>query len=77
VITRDYFSFYAAETEQTVLTRRHRAWVALYALAAGQGPRAEVLSLNEVTEADLLEFEASWRQLKRRSAPQLSQNADY
>ncbi|SMB99127.1 hypothetical protein SAMN00120144_0027 [Hymenobacter roseosalivarius DSM 11622] len=72
MITRDYFSFYAAETEQSVLTRRHRAWVALYALAAGQGPRAEVLGLNEVTEADLLEFEASWRQLKRHNTPQLT-----
>lgn len=70
---RDAFSFYATEPAQTVLTRRHRTWVALYALAAGQGPRAEILRLNEVTEADLLEFEQSWRQLRRRSLPPLNQ----
>ncbi|MGY2132471.1 hypothetical protein ACW9KT_09595 [Hymenobacter sp. HD11105] len=72
VISRDAFSFYATEPAQTVLTRRHRTWVALYALAAGQSPRAEVLRANEVTEADLVEFEESWRQLRRRNFPPLN-----
>ena len=72
MISRDAFSFYGLEPAQTVLTRRHRAWVALYALAAGQGPRAEILRINEVTEDDLVEFEASWRQLRRRANPRLS-----
>ena len=73
VTTHDAFSFYATEPAQTVLTRRHRAWVALYALAAGQGPRTEVLRVNEVTEADLVEFEESWRKLRRRNIPPLNQ----
>jgi hypothetical protein len=46
--------------------------VALYALADGQSPRAEVLRVNEVTEADLVEFEESWRQLRRRNFPPLN-----
>ncbi|GAB2467723.1 hypothetical protein GCM10011375_31110 [Hymenobacter qilianensis] len=73
MIPRDYFSIYVTESEQSVLTRQHRAWVALYALHAGQGPRANVLRTNEVTEADLLEFEDSWRKLRRRNLPQLHQ----
>lgn len=50
------------------LSRQHRAWVALYALQTNERPRAEVLQLNQVTEADLAEFETSWRELRRRSS---------
>jgi hypothetical protein len=71
VITREYFSIYVTDSEQRVLTRQHRAWVALYALHAGQGPRVDVLHTNDVTESDLLEFEDSWRKLRRRNPAQL------
>ncbi|GGF07544.1 hypothetical protein GCM10011383_18320 [Hymenobacter cavernae] len=49
------------------MSRRHRAWVALYALDLGQWARPDVLRLNNVTEEDLAEFEASWMQLRCRN----------
>ena len=48
------------------LSRQYRAWIALYALDANERPRAEILRINDVTEADLAEFEASWLQLRCR-----------
>ncbi|KAA9325860.1 hypothetical protein F0P96_19025 [Hymenobacter busanensis] len=50
----------------STLPRQHRAWIALYALEAGAKPRSRVLSENDVTEADLLEFEESWLALRCR-----------
>ncbi|WP_400190835.1 hypothetical protein [Hymenobacter sp. B81] len=51
----------------STLSRQHRAWVALYALDAGARPRAQVLRENDVTEADLVEFEESWLALRCRT----------
>jgi len=48
------------------LSRQHRAWIALYALYSGEWNLADALRLNEVTEADLAEFEASWLRLRFR-----------
>lgn len=64
-----YFSSGGTDEHQAApigLSRQHRAWVALYALDANERPRAEILRINEVTEADLAEFEASWLQLRCR-----------
>lgn len=61
------------------LSRQYRAWIALYALDANERPRAEILRINEVTETDLAEFEASWLQLRRRTGstqPSRSDPAD-
>lgn len=49
-----------------VLSRRQRAWIALYSLDAGHRDRAAVLQQNNVTEADLAEFEESWLQMRCR-----------
>lgn len=54
----------AIPTSTTALTRRQRAWVALYSLDASHRDRAEVLAQNDITEADLLEFEESWLQMR-------------
>ena len=51
----------------TYLSRKHRALVALYSLAANPHARARVLAQNHVSEADLAEFEEEWRLLRRRS----------
>ncbi|MBB4601877.1 MULTISPECIES: hypothetical protein [Hymenobacter] len=48
------------------LSRRQRTWIALYSLDAGHRDRAEVLQQNNVTEADLTEFEESWLQMRCR-----------
>ena len=48
------------------LSREHRTWVALYALGSGKWTLADTLRLNDVTEADLAEFEASWLRLRCR-----------
>ncbi|MCB2377104.1 hypothetical protein LGH70_05895 [Hymenobacter sp. BT635] len=50
-----------------VLPRKHRAWIALYALEGCEQDRAEILRINDVTEADLAEFEESWLRLRCRS----------
>lgn len=49
------------------LSRRHRAWIALYSLDAGRQDRAEILRQNSVTEADLAEFFESWYQMRSRT----------
>jgi len=54
----------------SLLSRRHRAWVALYTLDLGQWVRDDVLRLNNVTEEDLAEFEASWLHLRCRNVDQ-------
>ncbi|UPL50999.1 hypothetical protein [Hymenobacter sublimis] len=54
----------AIPTCATTLTRRQRAWIALYSLDAGHRDRAEVLAQNDITEADLLEYEESWLQMR-------------
>jgi hypothetical protein len=51
----------------TQLSRQHRAWVALYALDVSRQTRTAVLQLNNITEADLTEFEASWLRLRCRN----------
>lgn len=48
------------------LSREHRTWIALYALDSGKWSMADALRLNDVTEADLSEFEASWLRLRFR-----------
>lgn len=48
------------------MSRRHRAWIALYSLDATHCDRAEILRQNCVTEADLSEFFESWFQLRSR-----------
>ncbi|MBC6989845.1 hypothetical protein [Hymenobacter sp. BT491] len=51
----------------SILSRKHRAWIALYALDGTFQARDEVLHLNNVTEADLLEFEESWLRMRFRN----------
>lgn len=51
------------------LSREHRTWVALYALETGRSSREEVLRLNEITEADIYEFHASWLRMRCRVPP--------
>ncbi|TGE28496.1 hypothetical protein [Hymenobacter metallicola] len=53
--------------ETTSLPRKHRAWIALYALEGCEQDRAEILRINNVTEADLAEFEESWLRLRCRN----------
>jgi hypothetical protein len=50
-----------------VLPRKHRAWIALYALEDSEHNRAEIMRINDVTEADLAEFEEGWLRLRCRS----------
>lgn len=52
--------------QQPPLSRKHRAWIALYALEDGAQNRPAVLRTNDVTEADLAEFEESWLRLRNR-----------
>ncbi|WP_165822005.1 hypothetical protein [Hymenobacter edaphi] len=40
--------------------------IALYALELGRQSRAEILTANDVTEADLAEFQADWLRIRRR-----------
>ncbi|UOR06825.1 hypothetical protein MUN82_06905 [Hymenobacter aerilatus] len=58
------------------MSRQYRTWIALYALDANERPRAEILRINEVTEADLAEFEASWLQLRCRPGGTLPTRLD-
>lgn len=53
--------------ELPLLPRKHRAWIALYALEDCEQNRATILRVNDVTEADLVEFEESWLRLRCRS----------
>ncbi|MCC3158973.1 hypothetical protein LJ737_17150 [Hymenobacter sp. 15J16-1T3B] len=53
-------------TDHTPLPRRHRVLIALYALELGRQPRADILAVNDVTEADLAEFQADWLRMRRR-----------
>ncbi|OUJ74903.1 hypothetical protein [Hymenobacter crusticola] len=55
-----------ATSATSKLSRQHRAWIALYSLYSGEWNLADALRLNEVTEADLAEFEASWMRLRFR-----------
>ncbi|RTQ45602.1 hypothetical protein EJV47_24225 [Hymenobacter gummosus] len=48
------------------LPLRHRVLIALYALELGRQSRAEILAINDVTEADLQEFQADWLRMRRR-----------
>ncbi|MCC2546229.1 hypothetical protein LJY25_07215 [Hymenobacter sp. BT175] len=48
------------------LSRRHRAWIALYAVEAGAQPLAEILRVNNVTPQDLREHEESWLRMRCR-----------
>lgn len=56
----------ASAVQPNPLTRRQRAWIALYSLTEPTPDRLEILRLNEVTEADLREHELSWRRLCER-----------
>lgn len=59
-------SYPVSSSAAPALSRRQRAWIALYSLDAGHRDRTEVLRQNSVTEADLLEFEESWLQMRCR-----------
>jgi transposase-like protein len=48
------------------LPLRHRVLIALYALELGRQSRAEILAINDVSEADLQEFQADWLRMRRR-----------
>ncbi|WP_100336183.1 hypothetical protein [Hymenobacter chitinivorans] len=51
--------------ESPALSRKHRAWIALYALeGCDEQDRTEILRVNNVTEADLTEFEEGWLRLR-------------
>lgn len=52
----------------SALSRRHRAWIALYSLDTLHCDREAILRQNNVTEADLQEFFESWFQLRNRPA---------
>ena len=52
------------------LPRKHRVLIALYALELGRQSRSEILAINNVTEADLIEFQADWLRMSRRSRAQ-------
>jgi hypothetical protein len=54
------------------LPRKHRVLIALYALELDRQPRAEILAINGVTEADLAEFQADWLRLRRGRRPQVA-----
>lgn len=74
-----YFSSEATtgnEGRPSGLSRQYRTWIALYALDANERPRTEILRINEVTEADLAEFEASWLQLRCRPGGTLPTRLD-
>ncbi|WP_139921803.1 hypothetical protein [Hymenobacter sp. DG01] len=59
-------TYSATSTTIPALSRRQRAWIALYSLDAGHRDRAAVLRQNNITEADLAEFEESWLQMRCR-----------
>ncbi|GAB2965172.1 hypothetical protein GCM10027048_38420 [Hymenobacter coalescens] len=40
--------------------------IALYALELGRQPRPEILAVNDVTEDDLMAFQADWVRMRRR-----------
>ena len=48
------------------LSRKHRAWVALYSLENPAFDRRQILRENDVTEADLVRHMESWMQLQRQ-----------
>ncbi|SDY65511.1 hypothetical protein [Hymenobacter psychrophilus] len=48
------------------LSRKHRAWVALYSLENPAFDRRQVLRENDVTESDLVHHTESWMQLRRQ-----------
>ncbi|WP_303311601.1 hypothetical protein [Hymenobacter sp. BT730] len=48
------------------LSRKHRAWIALYDLEAGLRSRTEILRLHDVTDEDLQLFEESWQWMRTR-----------
>jgi hypothetical protein len=51
----------------THLSRKQRALVALYTLDAGHQSREEILRLNNVSEADLAQYEEEWLRLRCRN----------
>ncbi|TGE13936.1 hypothetical protein [Hymenobacter elongatus] len=53
--------------KSSALPRKHRAWIALYALEGCEQDRTEILRINNVTESDLTEFEEGWLRLRCRS----------
>lgn len=63
-------SLRSAALDACPLPRRHRVLIALYALELGRQSRAEILAINNVTEADLTEFQADWLRMSRRSRTQ-------
>jgi|GEM_PF-3998472 len=56
-----------AVSTDSYLSRKHRALVALYTLDAGHQSREEILQLNNVSEADLAEYEEEWLLLRCRN----------
>lgn len=65
-MTTSVLSYPVSTIPAPTLSREQRAWIALYSLDAGHRDRGEVLRQNKVTEADLLEFEESWLQMRCR-----------
>lgn len=65
-MTTSILSYSALSSPAPVLSRRQRTWIALYSLDVGHRDRDEVLRQNNVTEADLIEFEESWLQMRCR-----------
>jgi hypothetical protein len=60
---------YPSAAADTHLSRKHRTLVALYALDAGHQSRADILLINNVSEADLAEHEEEWLRLRNRNVP--------
>ncbi|WP_149867140.1 hypothetical protein [Solirubrum puertoriconensis] len=48
------------------LPLKHRVLIAMYALEIGRQSRDEILSANDVTEADLMKFQTDWLRMRRR-----------
>ncbi|MCA8830391.1 hypothetical protein [Hymenobacter pini] len=56
----------SAVSASSTLPRQHRAWIALYSLQLVPGQRNQVLAQNNVTEADLQEYQESWFKMQVR-----------
>lgn len=57
-----------SSSHNSVLSRRQRVWIALYSLDGSHRNRAEILRENSISEADMLEFEESWLQMRCRAS---------
>ncbi|UYZ60021.1 hypothetical protein [Hymenobacter latericus] len=48
------------------LPLKHRVLIAMYALEIGRQSRDEILAANDVTEADLMQYQKEWLRMRRR-----------